>query len=377
MHSKTWRETRCSRSRLRAVGRANFKFAGWCALLLAVATVVVALAEELPIRDPDGAGMATYIRLPLILLLAWLIDVLPRAVSRSREDWSNLGTTFGAVVKERWGRSHVIFAVTGLGTWYVCYAAFRNLKSYVPFVYGLGNDYDEQLAKIDEALWFGNDPADVLHSLFGTQHAATFLSFVYIVWIVLVPVTLAIALMWTRRPAAGSWYVTAIAVDWLLGIITYFLVPSRGPAYSEPEQFTDLKHTYTTELVENLLEERNEVFADPWATNAVQTIAAFPSLHVGMMVTISVFAALVGLARWIQVTGWVFLFLTILSTIYWGWHFSLDAIGGAAIGTLAVWIAAIGTGNHVKGIPTLIERGTHEDAESDKVHPSESANRSA
>lgn len=350
------------------MGKADFKFAGWCALLLAVATVAVAQAEDLPIRDPDGAGMATYVRLPLILLAAWLIDVLPRAVVRARTDWSTLGRTFRGVIRERWTRSHVIFAVSGLGTWYICYAAFRNLKSYVPFVRGENLDFDTELAKIDKVLWLGHDPADVLHSLLGTGIAASFLSFIYIAWIVLIPVSLAISLIWTRRPAAGSWFVTAIAVDWLLGIATYFVLPTLGPAYSDPEEFADLKHTYTADLVRSLWDDRVEVLADPHATSAVQTIAAFPSLHVGMMVTICVFATLVGFARWIRVSAWIFLVLTVLSTIYFGWHFSLDAVGGAVLGTAAVWIAALGTGNHVKGIPTLIERGTHENADDPQVN---------
>ena len=351
-------------------------FAGACALALAVATALVASAESLPIRDPDGVVVPTYVRLPIILLIAWLLDVVPRALLRSRTDLRALPAAIGEVISQRWHRTHVVFAVTGLGTWYVCYAAFRNLKSYVPFVRGKDTLYDDRLSSIDHTLWFGHDPANVLHSLFGRELAAEFFSAVYVVWIVLIPVTLAIALIWTRRPAAGSWYVTAVAVDWLLGVATYFAVPTLGPAYSNPEDFSGLHRTFTTKLVEDLMTDRTEVLKDPNATHAVQTIAAFPSLHVGMMVTICLFVTLAGLARWIRVTAWVYLVLTILSTIYFGWHFSLDALGGAVIGALAVWIAAIGTGNHVGGRPRLVERGTHEDPV-DEPQPIESASRLA
>ncbi|MFL6024958.1 MAG: phosphatase PAP2 family protein [Marmoricola sp.] len=358
------------------MGRANFMFAGFCALALAVATALVASAEDLPVRDPDGVVVPTYVRLPIILLIAWLLDVLPRALARSRTDLGAFPAAVREVVSQRWHRTHVVFAVTGLGTWYVCYAAFRNLKSYVPFVRGKDTVYDDRLASIDHKLWFGHDPANVLHSLFGTHWSAEFFSAVYVVWIVLIPVTLAIALMWTRRPAAGSWYVTAVAVDWLLGVATYFAVPTLGPAYSKPGDFAGLHRTYTSQLVDDLMRDRKEVLADPNATHAVQTIAAFPSLHVGMMVTICLFVTLAGLAKWIRVTAWVYLVLTILSTIYMGWHFSVDALGGAVIGVLAVWIAAIGTGNHVGGRPRLIERGTHEDPV-DESHKSASATRVA
>jgi hypothetical protein len=341
------------------VGRANFKFAGLCALALALAMVLVALAEDLPIRDPDGVVVPTYVRLPVILLIAWLLDVLPRSLMRSRKHWRTVWLDFRTVARERWTRSHVVFAVSGLGAWYVCYAAFRNLKSYVPFVHE--KLFDKTLARIDHAIWLGHDPANVLHSLFGTTWAAEFFSAVYVVWIVLIPVTLAIALVWTRHPAAGSWFVTAVAVDWVLGVAAYFLVPTLGPYYSAHGNFTDLRHTYTTTLEDTLMRDRQDVLADPHATHAVQTIAAFPSLHVGMMVTVCLFVTFAGMARWIRVTSWVFLVLTVLATIYLGWHFSVDAIGGFVLGAAAVWIAAIGTGNHVGGRPQLVDRGGYDE----------------
>jgi hypothetical protein len=336
-------------------------FAGACALALALATVLVSVTQDLPIRDPDGVVVPTYIRLPIILLAAWLIDVLPRAIGRTGTRLGRLPTQFRAVVHERWTRSHVVFAVSGLGAWYVCYAAFRNLKSYVPFVNS--NLFDDQLEHIDRVLWFGHDPASVLHSLFGTTVAAEFFSFVYVSWIVLIPVSLAIALVWTRHPAAGSWFATAVAMDWLLGVAAYFALPTLGPAYSQPQDFADLRRTFTTGLVEDLMTDRVKVLADPHATNAVQTIAAFPSLHVGIMVTICLFLSLIAVARWIRVTAWVYLGLTVLATIYFGWHFSLDAVGGAALGAAAVWAAAIGTGNHVGGRPRLVDRGSYDDPE--------------
>jgi membrane-associated phospholipid phosphatase len=356
------------------VGKANFTFAGLCALALALATVLVAWMEDLPVRDPDGVVVPTYVRLPIILLLAWLLDVLPRAVARAGRRVSTLPLQFRAVARERWDRTHVVFAVSGLAAWYVCYAAFRNLKSYVPFVHE--HTFDKGFHRIDRTLWLGHDPANVLHSLFGTTWAAEFFSAIYVIWIVLIPVTLAIALVWTRHPAAGSWFVTAVAVDWVLGVATYFAVPTLGPIYSSPRDFSGLRHTYATTLEQNLLRDRHDVLADPHATHAVQTIAAFPSLHVGLMVTVCLFVTLAGMARWIRVTSWVFLVLTVLSTIYLGWHFSLDAIGGAVLGAIAVWAAALGTGNHVGGWPRLVDLSADaEDLESGQA--SASASRSA
>lgn len=358
-------------------------FGGACAFALAVATVVVSSAQSLPIRDPDGVVVPAYIQIPMILVVAWLLDVVPRSVGRSYQDWGRFRTHFVGVVRERWNRRHTVFALSGLATWYVCYAAFRNLKSYVPFV----NDHiwDSRLEKIDHTLWLGHDPANVLHSAFGTSVAAEFFSFIYVSWIVLVPASIAIALIFTRNPAAGSWYVTAISMCWGFGAIGYFALPTLGPAYSNPEDFTDLKHTYTTDLVANLLRDRELVVpgappfgaagGDPHSTHVLQTIAAFPSLHVGIMVTVCLFLTLIAAPRWMRVVAWVYLTMTILATIYFGWHFSLDAVGGFVLGALAVWFGAIGTGNHLRGIPRLVERGTLENDEPD--HDSAEATRTA
>ena len=337
------------------VWRERWGFAIAVALAMAVATVVVAAAYNLPIRDPDDAGGPTYIRLPAILLLAFLTDVVPRAVHRARKSGSlrSFGGQFGAVTRERWPPDHIRFALLGLGSWYLTYAAFRNLKSFVPVVNrGL---HDNVLARIDRWIFFGHDPAVLLHDLLGTGVAAHVLSFVYLAWIVLVPITLAAALVWSRSVSGGSWLVTAVGVDWALGAITYFLVPTVGPVYIHPDVFAGLSHTSVTTIQQSMADDRAAVLADPSATNAVQTIAAFASLHVGITVTVCLIAYWLGLNRWFQRALWVFLALTVVATIYLGWHYAADCIGGAVLGFVGAWLAAIGTGNHVRGWPTHVK----------------------
>ena len=310
---------------------------------MVVAMAAVSGGWSLPIRDPDGVVVPTYVRLPLIVVGALMLDVVPRAIARRQ--------SIATVTRDRWDRTQLFFALGGVITWYACYAAFRNLKSYVPFV----NDrlWDSELASLDSTLWLGHDPAKVLHSVLGTTWAAELMSLVYVAWIVLVPITLAVALVWTRHRAAGSWYVTAVAVDWALGVATYFAVPSLGPIYSSPQDFTSLPDTMVTGLQESMMGDRIEVLSGPSATNAVQTIAAFASLHVAITVTMVLMAHLIRLPRWLLVTSHVFLALTVLSTVYLGWHFFVDAIAGAVLGIVAVYVAAIGTGNFSGGRPWL------------------------
>ncbi len=329
--------------------KGGFRFAVGVSLALAAATLVMAWIYDLPVRDPDGTVAGpTYVRLPLILLAAFLLDVLPRSMWRARNPLRVPGQ-FREVVRERWGYPQLRFALLGLGAWYLTYASFRNLKSFVPFVNR--HLWDGVLEDIDRVLWFDHDPAVVLHDLLGTGAAAHFLSFVYVAWIVFVPASLAVALVWSRDTRAGSWYVTAIAVDWVLGALTYFMVPTLGPVYARPSMFQGLAETDVTGLQRTMMEERHAVLVNPFTTDAVQTIAAFASLHVGMCVTMCVMAELLRLNRFLRAFLWVFLALTVVATIYLGWHYFVDAIGGAVLGVAGVWIAARGTGNAFRRRP--------------------------
>jgi hypothetical protein len=79
------------------VWRQRFGFATVLALGLTAVAIVVAVVKHLPYRDPDGVVGPTFVLLPIILTLAFLTDVVPRAVgapccssvpSSGRSRWS-------------------------------------------------------------------------------------------------------------------------------------------------------------------------------------------------------------------------------------------------------------------------------------------------
>lgn len=327
------------------MGRGEFRAAAAVAAFMAIATVLAAWVLELPVRDPDSVSGPTWLRLPLIVLAAVTLDVVGRWLWLTRRG----GLSHSAAlrrIRERWDRDQVAFMLSGLLTWYVAYVAFRNLKSYVPFINS--TIWDAELRRVDRLLWLGNDPAEVLHDLLGTGWVAWFMAGIYMLWIGLVPATLAIALVWTRRSSAGAWYVTAVSLNWLLGVAVYLTVPSLGPIYSSPGTFAAVPETPNTAVQEMLLEDRQAVLAGAWDTPAVQTIAAFASLHVAVMVTICLIAELLRLPTWIRVLAWTFAVLTAVSTIYLGWHFWVDVLGGVVVGVLAVAIAGRATGHPMR-----------------------------
>ncbi len=82
-------------------------------------------------------------------------------------------------LRSHWGKERLLLVSVGIVCFYVVYVSYRNLKSYLPFVRSAPGDssraldYDRELHLLDRVLFFGNDPSDVLHTIFGTsRHGA-------------------------------------------------------------------------------------------------------------------------------------------------------------------------------------------------------------
>ncbi|CAN5150806.1 MAG: phosphatase PAP2 family protein [Nocardioides sp.] len=350
----------------------------WTALGMIVATALIFGWKQLPIRDPDYALVGPgWLVIPMIVVVAVGVDVLGRvalAALRARLVSESDGPNFAARVREvwarRWPRDQRRFLVLGLLGWYLCYSAFRNLKHAVPFV--TDRLWDTELTDFDQALFLGNTPWEVLHQVFGTGAAAYLFSTIYVVWIGFVPISIWWALVWTRARATAAWYVTALGFGWAFGALGYFAIPSLGPIYSDPTAFTDLPQTRSAWLAQQLADDRLAVVpptGDPHSAHVLQTIAAWPSLHVGIMVIASLIVFSKTRRSWLRASIMGSLVLTMLATIYLGWHFTADVFGGIALGTAAVWLAGRATGNRMRWMPpvtadvTIVDRRTDAPAE--------------
>ena len=307
----------------------------------AVLAVAVALSLDLPLRDPDGIAGPAYIRLPLIVFAFFIADVLPRAGLRSRS-FRGYGQALSEVVRERWTARRTTFVALGLASFYATYVAYRNLKGALPFARdGL---HDGALLRLDRAMAFGNNPSTVLHDLLGTGVSAHILSAVYLLFLAFVPLSLGASLVWARNVRTGAFYVTALCLNWLLGTLSYYLLPSLGPIFVRPKLFADLPETGVSALQRSLLESRLEVLADPVGAGAIQGIAGFASLHVSIVLTGALVVHLLRLPMVLRWAMWVFFVLTVISTIYFGWHYLVDDVAGVVIAFLAVWIGGRASG---------------------------------
>jgi membrane-associated phospholipid phosphatase len=173
------------------------------------------------------------------------------------------------------------------------------------------------------------------------------LSISYMLFFVFIPGTLAAALVFSPNLQAGLFYATAQSINWVLGAASYFILPSLGPIYAEPSMFAHLPQSEAGKLQSLLLDQRLEFLSDPVAGTA-QSIAAFSSLHVSIVFTAVLAAHMLRLRRSIRVGSWVLLGLTTAATIYLGWHYVVDDVGGLLIGAAAIVLARVLTGFDVR-----------------------------
>ena len=236
------------------------------AVVMGLLAIITGQALGYPLRDPEGFLGPAWVRLPLLCLGAFIADVVPRTLWRSRGRLSRFRTEARLLIREHWTRERITLVVLGLVCFYVTYVSYRNLKNFLPFVRGgQTRQGDYELHKFDQWLMFGNDPAIVLHNLLGTTVSAHVLSWVYLIFLPMVPISVTIWLVWSRNVSFGYWYVTAQCICWTLGTASYYMIPTLGPNFAFPWLYSELDPTGVTELQDALYYGRQNVRFDPFA----------------------------------------------------------------------------------------------------------------
>ena len=301
-----------------------------------VAALILTAVAGVPLRDPGGVSEARFVSAAALVAVLVGLDIVFRGGRR------------------RWTPARVIAVVSALVSFYVTYLAYRNLKSVVPLIRP-DHMFDRGLADLDRTLFAGHEPAALLHSALGTGFSAHALSTVYEGFFFFIPVALACALVVLPNLRAGLFFTTALAINWSLAAASYFMLPSLGPIYYEPVDFAALPRTGVSHLQDLLLDARVEFLQDPSAAGAAQSIGAFASLHVSIFFTAALAAHLLGLNRYLKIAAWLLFALTVLATIYFGWHYVLDDVAGMAIAATALLLA--------RGIVGIDLRGARERTE--------------
>jgi hypothetical protein len=318
------------------------------AVAMLVLTIAWGSAYGMGLRDPDGIIGWRFSFVLMLVAGFWALDVIPRGLVAARANQTPKWETLVALARERWPWRRIAFVLGSIVAFYVTYLCYRNVKSYLPLA--RPELLDGDLASFERGL-FGTDPSTLLHDLLGTGVSAQVLSTVYLLFLTFVPISVGAALVWSSNRAGGLWWVSVLSINWVLGVASYFVLPSLGPAFVEPHLFAGLPETGTSMLQDALAEDRAAFLADPVGSGQLQSIAAFASLHVSIVLAGALVAHLLRAPRPLRIAMWVYLGLTFAATIYFGWHYVVDDIAGFAIGIVSVYLGAVLTGLRIVRSP--------------------------
>jgi hypothetical protein len=301
-------------------------------VVFVLVTVVRSRQVDIPFRDPHGKLFRAKLPSTAEMLLAFvIIDILVRWF-RSRSS----GATLWHTIRDRWTPHRVVLIAVALVAYFVVYLCYRNLKSWDVLL----APKDAMLLRWDRWLLFDHSPAVVLHDLLGQDLAARVLTAIYetFPWVVVLALVAALAFTPTVRQAYV--FVTAAMWAWIIGVGSYYLIPSLGPFHAAPQEFAGLTRTSIQSTQATYLQQRDHLLAHPHAGDAFAQISAFASLHCALTCLIWLMARYYGLRR----LSWVlalFLVGTLLATVYLGWHFAVDDVAGLAIAWIAVQLGKL------------------------------------
>ncbi|MGN6251534.1 MAG: phosphatase PAP2 family protein [Marmoricola sp.] len=310
---------------------------GWAARIwvIVAAWAVLAVARSIqvgvPFRDPGGDILRGRIAISAVLFVVLVpIDALLRT------RWgAQAGRGWWQVLRERWTGRRVLLAALALLAYHLVYFCYHNLKSWDAF----NTVRDAMLMSWDRTLFAGHTPAVLLHDLLGQHAAAWILAYWYETFGTLVIVATVAAVVFPTRMRDAYVAMTAGLWIWVLGTISYYLIPSLGPFHQDPQAFAHLPHMMIQDTQARYMAERAQFLADPGAPGAFQQVSAFASLHVGVTTVIWLVARYLRVRVFYPVMT-VFLLGTIVATTYLGWHFFVDDLAGLFIGWLSVFLGS-------------------------------------
>lgn len=300
--------------------------------LFATVTAVWSQHVGVPLRDPGGKMFRGRLTSALVLLV--ILAVVDAVLRAHRAGWTWRGSL--RMLRARWTGERLALAVTGLLAYHVVYICYRNLKSWNAF----RQLRDDGLLQVDRWLFLGHSPAVLLHDLLGQHYAAYALMVIYKAFTYMVPLSVVSSLVFLDRIRDGYVFLTSSLWVWILGVVSYYLLPSLGPYFSAPQEFAGLPHTTITDTQAEYLTERAQMLAHPGASDSFVSLGAFASLHVGFTCMMFLMLRYYGFKLGARLMG-IYLAVVMVATVYLGWHYVLDDVAGVALALASVFFARL------------------------------------
>ena len=198
--------------------------------------------------------------------------------------------------------------------------------------------YDEWLEAVDVVLHAGYNPAFLAREYFSAPWLGAFIDSSYLFWYQTQLPCFAIFILTRNRKLFESFFLAYFGL-WLIGGLLALLIPSWGPIYYRPELFSGLHKPHADVLQAKLWTDNLLFLQNPslFKAQSFEGIAAFPSLHVGVVALFSFFLFRV---HWgFGMLMGAYALLVQLGSVVLGWHYAIDGYFSALLAVILGRIA--------------------------------------
>ena len=278
--------------------------------------------------------------LPNLLWLALLVQLAASVREQPRAPLEAFTRRLARLASDPWMLAARVVPLLLMPLLFVAFSSLKMLiPRFVPFW------LDDSFAAMDRILFFGHQPWQLTHALFGSTGATMFLDRLYSFWVLLLSIAIAGFALFAPRPDRARFFLSFTLAWVLLGVIGAWLLASAGPCYSaligaaSAPEFDELMRR----LVAFSINTDGAINAPGWQqvlwrSHSSETyafgmgISAMPSLHNAIAMLYALAAFRVG--RLIGSFMSLYAVIIFIGSVHLGWHYAVDGIAGAA----AMWL---------------------------------------
>lgn len=198
---------------------------------------------------------------------------------------------------------------------------YTNIKQAIPRINPLVTD--QWLLDIDIAIHLGANPVHPLVDLLSDPVCARIIDVSYVLWYPFMPLGFVIFIFVLRHDLTHRFF-GAYLLLWMIGGSIALLLPSLGPIYTHPEWFSGLDTPIATKLQQMLWVHYRQLLDNPeqYRFHVYSGIAAFPSLHVGIVALFAFFTFRVH--RLLGIILVLYAAVVQIGSVFLGWHYAVD-----------------------------------------------------
>jgi hypothetical protein len=120
-------------------------------------------------------------------------------------------------------------------------------------------------------------------------------------------------------------FFTSFVLLWFATILVIYSFPTLGPCFYVPEYFAEIPACKVTDMQTMLWEHKLFLDKFPKHEEGIYAISGLPSLHLAVPILGALYFR--HFSRFLACLSWLFVGVTIVTTLYFGWHYFLDDVG--------------------------------------------------